>query len=329
VTSRLGALAVFGFLASLGCGRRAREEGKGVSGVPSELAKKKPEAPGCDASLCDGQCIDLASNAERCGACDHACASGEGCAAGLCAKLVTWPENAFAGSPTACPAGERRAVRCPARPAGVTVWGSDEYTADSSVCEAALHSGRVTALGGSVAYDLRPGAAAYVGTLRNGVTTQSWGPFSCGFVFVSGCASGLASCGEKGCAALETDERNCGECGRACGTDESCRAGTCVRGHAIDFTVNATAVACTPGLVRTFDCPPLGAATVGTVWGTDVYTHDSPICAAAIHAGAIGAVSGGKATIEMMPGQPSYKGSLRNGITSTSYAAWTCSYRFK
>ena len=34
-------------------------------------------------------------------------------------------------------------------------------------------------------------------------------------------------------------------------------------------------------------CPAIGNAAMGAVWGTDIYTDDSAICAAAVHAGAI------------------------------------------
>ncbi|RKI02040.1 M57 family metalloprotease [Corallococcus sp. AB038B] len=70
------------------------------------------------------------------------------------------------------------------------------------------------------------------------------------------------------------------------------------------------------------NCGPLSG---GTVWGTDLYTDDSNACAAAVHAGVI-AASGGNVTVTIQPGQASYTGTTRNGITTLSYGAWSGSY---
>jgi hypothetical protein len=64
------------------------------------------------------------------------------------------------------------------------------------------------------------------------------------------------------------------------------------------------------------------------VWGTDVYTDDSSVCTAAVHAGLITLAGGGTVTAEIRPGQSSYKGSTRNGITSSPYASWLGSFIF-
>ena len=76
-----------------------------------------------------------------------------------------------------------------------------------------------------------------------------------------------------------------------------------------------------------FLCPPNGAA-IATVWGTDVYTDDSSVCIAAVHAGVIMFSTGGAVVIEIRPGQSSYAGTTRNGVVSTSYAAWSGSFVF-
>lgn len=75
----------------------------------------------------------------------------------------------------------------------------------------------------------------------------------------------------------------------------------------------------------TYTCP---SGSGGSVWGTDIYTDDSSICNAALHAGLITAGSGGTVTIEIRAGQSSYTGSNRNGVASGSYAAWHGSYVF-
>jgi hypothetical protein len=62
------------------------------------------------------------------------------------------------------------------------------------------------------------------------------------------------------------------------------------------------------------------------VWGTDLYTDDSILCSAAIHAGAITAADGGTVLVTWTPGQPTYVGSARNNITSTDYGKWERSF---
>ncbi|HJU87345.1 MAG TPA: LCCL domain-containing protein, partial [Gemmatimonadota bacterium] len=75
-----------------------------------------------------------------------------------------------------------------------------------------------------------------------------------------------------------------------------------------------------------YTCPPNG--TAGPVWGTDVYTDDSSVCTAAVHAGLITLAGGGTVTIEMRGGEASYRGEPRNGITSWNYGAWESSFVF-
>lgn len=72
----------------------------------------------------------------------------------------------------------------------------------------------------------------------------------------------------------------------------------------------------------------IGSANAGTVWGTDVYTDDSALDAAAVHAGVVAEGEKAIVTIELLAGRDSYEGSERNGVTSSSYNSWDASYRF-
>jgi hypothetical protein len=64
------------------------------------------------------------------------------------------------------------------------VWGTDTYTADSSICTAALHAGKITRdRGGIVTIELRPGEAVYTGSLRNGVQSTDYGAYGRSYVF--------------------------------------------------------------------------------------------------------------------------------------------------
>ncbi len=72
-----------------------------------------------------------------------------------------------------------------------------------------------------------------------------------------------------------------------------------------------------------------GAASVGgAVWGTDLYTDDSTLCLAAVHAGAIGP-EGGPVTVLRSEGRPLYVGSARNGVTSHDFGSYAASIRFE
>ncbi len=70
------------------------------------------------------------------------------------------------------------------------------------------------------------------------------------------------------------------------------------------------------------------AATQGSVWGTDVYTADSGMCRAAVHAGVIDG-QGGVIRVRAAPGQSSYPASTRNGVASSRWTAYDRSFTFE
>lgn len=74
-------------------------------------------------------------------------------------------------------------------------------------------------------------------------------------------------------------------------------------------------------------CAP-EAALSGSVWGTGVYTTDSRVCRAAVHAGVI-PVAGGMVNVVPAPGLPTYAGSAANGITTSNYGPWSASFTFR
>jgi hypothetical protein len=75
------------------------------------------------------------------------------------------------------------------------------------------------------------------------------------------------------------------------------------------------------------DCPAGGAAR--NIWGTDVYTDDSSVCSAAVHAGLITLSSGGRVFPVIRAGRASYSASARYGISSRSYGRWVGSFGFR
>ena len=78
---------------------------------------------------------------------------------------------------------------------------------------------------------------------------------------------------------------------------------------------------------ETLDCRCDATLMDGPVWGTDIYTSDSTLCAAAQHAGQIGP-DGGDVTVYAAPGLNGYAGTSRNGIESLDYGPWEGSFTF-
>ncbi len=81
------------------------------------------------------------------------------------------------------------------------------------------------------------------------------------------------------------------------------------------------------GVPKTFVCPASDGSKAN-VYGTDIYTDSSPICAAAIHAGVLKPGAAGAVTLVMGSGAEAYKGSERNGVRALSYERWGHSYSF-
>lgn len=190
--------------------------------------------------------------------------------------------------------GAEAVYYCPAGGTLYSVWGTDYYTADSSICSAATHAGLASvAGGGNVKIRLVTGQSRYIGSLRNSVTTNFFGTYDTALVFLN------------------------------FGTNQPIIS-TAV--PAIPWSQSASPLRAYLGETFTFICPSDG--TTGSIWGTNVYTDDSSICTAAVHAGIIGRTAGGTITARILAGQSSYEGSTQNGVTSSSYTAFDGIFRF-
>jgi hypothetical protein len=170
-----------------------------------------------------------------------------------------------------------------------SVWGSGPYTADSSLAAAAVHAGA-----------LRPGQS---GLVRVGIL--------------------------PGQAAYTGSSRN--------GVNSAAWGGY----HA-SFMVEAAAGSHTPLLFATHDARALpdalpGASLVvlavgsrsGSVWGSGIYTADSHLGTAAVHAGLLQPERLGIVRVRVLPGQGSYTGSTRNGVTTAGYGGYDLSYQLE
>jgi hypothetical protein len=83
--------------------------------------------------------------------------------------------------------GKRVAFLCPPDGELGTVWGTDTYTDDSSVCSAAVHTGIINEVeGGRVIIEIAPGEESYEGSVANGVESQDYGSWDGSFTFPVG-----------------------------------------------------------------------------------------------------------------------------------------------
>jgi hypothetical protein len=62
-----------------------------------------------------------------------------------------------------------------------------------------------------------------------------------------------------------------------------------------------------------------------SIYGTGIYTADTSICQAGIHAGAI-PMEGGTLTLVLQPGRLAYRGSEQNGLQSRDYGKYPSSF---
>ena len=212
------------------------------------------------------------------------------------------PASAANGTPTTWQAnaasikgedGQTFTLACAPGGTGHAVWGSDVYTADSSICTAAVHSGLITyEQGGTVTIELRPGRSIYGSSERNGVTTSAFPSYPRSYVFKTPNTDAVVRDVEDQTPVL--------------------------------WNTSATIASGENGKTFKFKCPPNGKE--GAVWGSDIYTGDSSICSAAVHAGKLKMESGGSVEIEVRPGESSYKGSTRNGIRTNDYGPYGRSF---
>ncbi len=209
------------------------------------------------------------------------------------AKPTTWEANATSLNGKD---GETLTLACSPGGSAHSVWGSDIYTSDSSICTAGVHSGLISfQQGGAVTIELRPGRDIYGSSERNGVTTSTYGPYQHSFVFKTPNTDAVVRDVEDQTPVL--------------------------------WNTSAGMVRFETGKTYKFKCPSGGKES--SVWGTDIYTLDSSICNAAVHAGKLKSESGGSVTIELRPGESSYKGSTRNGITTNDYGPYGSSFVVK
>ena len=69
-------------------------------------------------------------------------------------------------------------------------------------------------------------------------------------------------------------------------------------------------------------------AAAGSLWGTDIYTLDSTLALAAVHAGLLKPGKTGIVKVRVLGPQVGFLGSIRNGVNSSNYANYPGGYQF-
>jgi hypothetical protein len=177
---------------------------------------------------------------------------------------------------------------------GGAVWGTRRYTADSSVCAAARHAGAVGATGGKVTVYREGSCGSLTGSTRNGITSRDWGAYEVTFAF-------------------SRPAPPCNPAARVAGAD-ACPSS--MKGQESRRTGDPLECSCSPH------------QHTGSVWGSDRYTFDSSVCAAARHAGVL-QPSGGNVTVFTAGRCQSFKGSSRNEVTSSSWGPYENTFAFR
>jgi serine/threonine protein kinase len=188
-----------------------------------------------------------------------------------------------------------------------SIYGTDVYTDDSTLATAVVHAGLLRdGERGYVKVTILPGQERYEASTRHGITSHPYDAWS----------------GSYRVEALSL------------GTQ---LAGSAEPGTAIPRTVDPSALP-DPGYLigyrgetgRSYLFEVVGATDLGSIYGTDVYTDDSHLAVAAVHAGILRPGERGTVRVTILEGKPSYRGSKRNGVTSRNWETpWDGSYRIE
>jgi len=171
-----------------------------------------------------------------------------------------------------------------------SLWGTDIYTDDSSLATVAVHAGvLLEGQVGVVKVTILAGQSSYHGTTRNGVTSVDYTDW-----YGSYKVEAVSKANPSSIAASAFPDP----------------------GNLTDYR----------GMHHETILFQVTGSTIGNVWGTDVYTDDSALAKACVHAGILEDGETGIVSVTILPGMPGYTGSTRNGVTTSSYGNWYGSY---
>jgi hypothetical protein len=216
------------------------------------------------------------------------------------------------------------------------IWGTEIYTDDSHLATAAVHAGALRAGEiGLVKVTILPGRKTYEGTVRYGVRSESYADYG-GSYRVERFPGEPADD-----ASIRTSPQATIVGGgtvvfpSSIGLTDSAAVGNVLTGgitlnvatpEVRDVSGDTDMQSVNPGPGRVYYLRIKGRND-GQIWGSDVYTSDSSVGTAAVHAGVLKAGKTGVVKVTIVPGQTAYESTTRHGITSSSYRSWDVSYR--
>jgi hypothetical protein len=192
------------------------------------------------------------------------------------------------------------------------VWGDGTYTDDSQLAAAAVHAGLLK-IGetGRIRVTLLPGQQSYSGATRNQVTSNPYQQWDGSFRFVGSAA------------VLEPTQQSAAPVSNVQSEVSSASDSPTVT---LPPSSTLTEFRGRNGETFTFEVQgELGS----NVWGDGVYSDDSVLAVAAVHAGQLKPGEAGRVRVTILPGERSYTGTTRNQVTSNSYSDWQGSFRFE
>ena len=170
--------------------------------------------------------------------------------------------------------------------AGSSTWGSNPYTFDSDLATAAVHAG-VVAVGATKVVKV---------TVVPGLTQ-----------YPGTTANGITTSSYPGgVAAIRIDPDDGGD-NPVSGNTGNLPLLSAVSGGVYRFLVT-------------------GNAKAGSIWGTNGYTSDSPLAAAAVHTGVLADGQTGVVRVVIGSGQYKFIGSVANGVSSNDYSTFPSWY---
>ncbi len=174
-----------------------------------------------------------------------------------------------------------------------SIYGTDIYTDDSDLSTAAVHAGLLkVGEKGVVKVTILPGQASHASSARHGITSSAWSQY-------------------PGSYKVEP-----------------------IPGGSRAATVTSKVLS-DPGSLwsyekhigKSFEFQVTGSTSGGSIWGTGVYTGDSQLSVASVHAGVLRSGESGVVKVTILAGDSRYLGSSRNGVSSYDYGTYPFSYR--
>jgi len=169
------------------------------------------------------------------------------------------------------------------------VWGDFLYTTDSVVGAAAVHAGLLkVGETRTIKLWIVPPPAAFAAANRHRIQSMAWGAYPAAFVMQPAGAVGVAA-----------------PLGRAPGAGPGTLFGKAI-GETVEMRV--------------------AGRQNGFIWGTDIYTADSDVATAAVHAGALRNGEEGTVVITVVASPERHSASERNGVRSGAWGSFSRSF---